>query len=121
MPASIGLLHCNLDHGMLASAAGDAGVAGGAVRAQDALQCLRRALHEAGEEEVGRAGAAGARWAVWALQQCWPWPGIRYSGSLPMSSMPRLSLRSPCALVENCLFRLPRLQGLVSHAVHTVQ
>ncbi len=32
--------------------AGDAGVAGWAVRTQDALQRLRRALHEAGEEEV---------------------------------------------------------------------
>ena len=35
------------------ASAGDAGVAGRAVRAQDALQCLRRALHEAGEEEIG--------------------------------------------------------------------
>ena len=45
--------------GRLSSAAGHPGLACRSVRAQDALQRLRRALHEAGEEEVSCPGCRG--------------------------------------------------------------
>lgn len=39
--------------------AGHTRVACWAIRTKNALQCLRRALHEAGEEEVGGLGMCG--------------------------------------------------------------
>ena len=83
--------------GMLPPAAGHSGVARRSVRAQDAVQRLRRAIHEAGEEEVGRAGDRGRQGSLGSLRPAAVWAGIRYSGSLPMSNVPSLSLKSPCA------------------------
>ena len=34
-------------------------------------------------------------WAVWGLQQYSQWLGTRYSGSLPMSSVPAFPSRAP--------------------------
>ena len=107
------------------ASAGDAGVAGGAVRAQDALQCLRRALHEAGEEEVGRC------LPLRSSHECWRSPsyaaGLRgsrllqrhnYTAALQLTARPPKQRLAPPGCknthVVICLCVAPWLQGLAA-------